>query len=124
MSGQQIANEVLAALREAGQETGSGPLIAMLTPAVEGGNPWDAAGPPPDPAQVTIVIDEFRVNEIDGTLIRAGDKKVLIDATGPAPNTGDTLAISGEDHRIEMVWPLSPAGVAVMYTVAARRMGG
>jgi hypothetical protein len=39
MSGAQIASEVAAALREAGAATGNGPLVAVLQPAMTGGNP-------------------------------------------------------------------------------------
>lgn len=124
MSGAQIANDVLAALREAGTATGNGPLVAQLTPASTGGNPWDAPRDANDPVDLTVILDEFRVNEIDGTVIQAGDKKLLMDATGPEPKPGDTLTIDGVAHRLEMVWPLAPGGVAVMYTVAARRIGG
>ena len=124
MSGQQIANEVLAALQEAGTETGDGPLVAQLTAVEVGGTPWTGTSFPPEPVDVTIVIDQFWRDEIDGTQVRAGDKKVLMDATGPVPKTGDTLTISGHAHRIEGVMPLAPAGVAVMYEVQARESGG
>lgn len=124
MSGAQIASEVLAALREAGTATGNGPLVAQLTPAATTGNPWDTPGPGAAPQDVTIIVDQFRANEIDGTMIRAGDKKVMMDATGPEPKTGDSLTIESVAHRVEMVWPLSPAGVPVMFTVAARQIGG
>jgi hypothetical protein len=121
MSGAQIAAEVAAALREAGVATGNGPLVAALAPVAIGGTPA-SPGPTPDPVDVVVVVEEFRATEIDGARIRSGDKKVMMEAQGPVPKTGDGLTISGVAHRVEMVWPLSPAGVDLMYTVQARRV--
>ena len=120
MSGAQIASEVAAALREAGTATGNGPLVAVLTPALTGGNPWDAPGATPDPVNVVVIVDRYASREIDGARILSGDKRVLMEAGVAVPKPGDGLKISGVDHRIEAVGPLSPAGFAVMYECQAR----
>jgi len=122
MSGAQIALEVAAALREAGQATGNGPLVVTLAPARVGGNPWDAAQSPLPPVEVVAIIDQFRNSEIDGARIRSGDKKLMIEAGQAVPKTGDGLTIEGVAHRVEEVWPLAPAGTDLMYTVQARRV--
>ena len=123
MSDQQIANEVLAALIEVGQETGRGRLTAYLRPAVVGGNPWDAPSSLPEMRPVTVAISSFSRHDMARLQIRAGDKKLLMDATGPRPQPGDTLTVSGMRHRIEAVDPLAPGGFPVMYEVQAREMG-
>jgi hypothetical protein len=122
MSGAQIASEVAAALREAGTDTGDGPLVATLQPAVTGGKPWDVPGATPDPVEIVVIQDQFRRDEIDEARIRSGDKKLLAEAGEAVPQVGDTITIEGVAHRIEDVQPLAPAGVAVMYTLQAREV--
>jgi len=122
MSGAQIASEVAAALREAGTDTGDGPLIATLQPAQTGGNPWDVPGATPDPVEIVVIQDQFRRDEIDEARIRSGDKKLLAEANGTVPQVGDGLTIGGVAHRLEGVWPLAPAGIAVMFTLQAREV--
>ena len=122
MSGAQIASEVAAALREAGAATGNGPLVAVLSPALTGGNPWDTPGATPATVDVVVVVEMFKRHEIDGARILSGDKKVLMEPGQAVPKMGDGLSINGQAHRIEMVWPLAPAGVDLMYTVQAREV--
>ena len=122
MSGAEIASEVSAALREVGADTGNGPLVAVLSPSLIGGNPWDTPGATPATVNVVVVVSAFKRHEIDGARILSGDKKVMMEVTAVIPKAGDGLSISGKAHRIEQVWPLSPAGVAVMYTVQAREV--
>jgi hypothetical protein len=122
MSGAAILAEVAAALREAGRDTGNGALTATITPVALAGNPWDVPGTPAAPVAVVVILDEFKRTEIDGARILSGDKKVLCEAGVIVPKVGDGITISGHAHRIEQVWPLAPAGVAVMYTLQAREV--
>ena len=71
----------------------------------------------------TIAVLDYENREIDGTRIQTGDKKVLVSAVGlsPEPTTVDRIAISGEEHSVMSVKPLSPAGTVVLYEVQARR---
>jgi hypothetical protein len=122
MSGAQIALEVAAALREVGGEVGEGPLVVTLAPAPIGGNPWDDPSAAPATVELVAVMSEFRNSEIDGARIRSGDKKLMIEAGVAVPKAGDGLTVEGVAHRVEEVWPLSPAGTDLMYTVQARRV--
>lgn len=124
MSGAQIAAEVAAALAEAGAATGNGPLVGFMSAPEMGGNPWDGPDISPIPVAVTVILDEWTSAEMKDLQILTSDKKVLVDATGPAPVTGGTLTINGKAHRIERVMPLAPGGEALMYTVHAREAGG
>jgi LytS/YehU family sensor histidine kinase len=122
MSGASIIADVAAGLREAGLDTGNGPLVAVIMPKAIGGNPYDAPGAVAAGVDVTAIVDMFMRHEIDGTSILSGDKKVLCEAGKIVPKVGDAIAITGQAHRIEMVWPLSPAGVDLMYTLQAREV--
>lgn len=54
---------------------------------------------------------------IDGSMIKAGDKQLLLSATGiTAPVLGDTVTFDGVVHTlVDPLKPLSPAGVVVLY---------
>lgn len=124
MSGAEIAAEVAAGLAEAGAETGNGTsLTGTLTrPAALGDTPWDAApNDGPSTWTVTLVVSRFTTYQIDGDLIRADDVKFLVEATGPVPMLNDTLTVGGVVYTVKNVWPLTPGGVVVLFTVQGRR---
>ena len=68
------------------------------------------------------VVTEYSLRDIDGTQIRVGDKRVILEALNgmPTPQTKDSLIIEGVSHSIVNVRPLSPAGVVVIYELQAR----
>jgi len=124
MSGASIASEVSAALAEVGVELGNGAeYTVQLIPALTGGNPWDAPSAPPDPINLRAYVDDFRSDLFNGAPVQAGDKKVMLDATGTAPKPMDTLVIDGVNHRIENVMQLGGAGVPVLFMAQARKSG-
>lgn len=96
-------------------------VIRRLTQGA--GEPHNPGPAVPADHPCTFVVDIYKTFERDGTLIKAGDKKVLVKAEGLAiaPTTSDKIIIAGEVHTIVSVEPLSPAGTVVMYTVQARR---
>ena len=63
----------------------------------------------------------FDSREIDGSLIQAGDSKVLIDAVGTAPQPGDTLDKRGVVYRVLQVRADEVGGDAVIYTAQVRK---
>jgi len=67
---------------------------------------------------VAVVVD-YDHRQIDGTLIRQGDRRAYMDAS-VAPRQGDVLAWQGADLQIVAVRPLSPAGTAVLYEAQLR----
>lgn len=95
------------------------------------------AGPPYSPGPPTVVnhpaklvVTSFTAREIDGTRIRADDLKVLVAAEGLAvePTTLDRVveaqqvgSPNGPSLAIVNVEPLSPAGMAVVFTLQCRR---
>lgn len=75
------------------------------------------------------VEDAYRLGEINGTLIRVGDKRLILSpqtsagATVTAPQTGDTATFAGDANpwTVKMADPLSPGGTALLFTVHLRR---
>lgn len=63
----------------------------------------------------------YQNSEIDGTLIQAGDAKIILEATSEPPENGMLITIDGSEWRV-MDWsPLAPADTVVIYTIQARR---
>ena len=123
MAGQDIASEVDAALGEVAQDVGAGPFTVTLIrfPVDEPTAPWDSS--PAGGSQEFILpamLDQWKANEVDGTLIRTTDKKVMISAVGETPNVTDKVNISGVEHAIMNVEPQAPSGVALFYIVQCR----
>ena len=64
---------------------------------------------------------EWNNKDVDGTLVRDGDMKLLLSpkttagATLTRPAANDQVTIGGKAYSIVAVKPLSPAGTAVMY---------
>lgn len=74
------------------------------------------------------VEDAYKAREIDGTLIRVGDKKLILSpqtsagASVTAPQTGDTVTFADTSvWTVKAVEPLSPGGTALIYTLQLRQ---
>jgi hypothetical protein len=65
------------------------------------------------------VVTEYRLSEIDGTLVQSGDRKVL-SANIQEPRVGDALVIALLVYQIVGVRAVAPAGVAVLYEIQVR----
>ena len=75
------------------------------------------------PVSVTVscVVFAYPSKFIDGTLIRQGDKKVLMSARGAvSPKPGDTLVWGGVDYSVINVKPLAPALVNIYFDTQIR----
>lgn len=86
------------------------------------GDPWNPTpGTSTDHACILVVLD-YAASEIDGTLIRATDRKVYVAAGGLAiePMESDRVVIGGAALEIVRVTTLAPAGVAVYFELQAR----
>lgn len=71
----------------------------------------------------TVVYDQWRADQIDGTLIQQGDLKILVAASGLAidPTPADTFKDGdGKEYAIINVMPLKPGGVVVMHEMNVR----
>ncbi|MBB3234436.1 hypothetical protein [Phyllobacterium endophyticum] len=90
---------------------------------VPGSGPvWDPGETTIQKTPCTLAVLRFDNRDIDGSLIKASDKKVYIAAKGLAivPVTTDKLMIGGLSHSLVRVWPLNPAGTNVYFEVQAR----
>lgn len=71
------------------------------------------------------VVLDFKRQEIDGTEIQVGDKKLIAhtkDTSGVAytPDAHAKVTIGGAVHEVVQVMPLTPAGTDVLYTLQLR----
>ena len=135
MSGAEIAAEVAAALAEAGEAVGTGPLICTIrraNPAPdEPQNPQDEPsvgdGNPPMLFAVTGIESVQDVRDMSGMLVGVKKRTLTIDATGVAPLKSDVIAIGVAPasvtaqtmfEEILAVSPLSPGGTALLYELS------
>ena len=112
-----VAQEVLAGLTEAGADG----WIVKFTEI-------PGTGPMGDPVQtstwhpVKVVWSQWSADEIDGTLIRANDRKALVSATGVRPEVSDQISMADgqQGDEIVSVREIAPAGQAVLYICNVR----
>lgn len=70
---------------------------------------------------VTVVFDTYRSDEIDGTLIRRDDLKVLMASGDVVPTVEDRLKdASGNTFSIVQIDALKPGGTVLMWTMQCR----
>ena len=121
MSGASIAAEVTAAIREASAATGAGPLNGTLVrPAAQPANPWDTPAGAPLSIPVSCLVEMYDARQIDGTLIRVEDRRVMVAAEGTEPTVADRLVVGGVSYAIVSVKPEAPGGVALYYVCQCR----
>ena len=72
-------------------------------------------------AAIGLVFDYGNKN-IDGTLIKAGDRQLYLSPTGiTTPEVDDTVTIGAGTYTITMVKSLNPAGTTLLYECNIRR---
>jgi hypothetical protein len=121
MSGADIQREVDAALREVARDVGDGEyLVTLVEPATLPQNPWDVQTGAPVTYSVPAMVSSYPASMIDGTLIQATDKRVLLSARGPTPEVDWRIVIDGVSHAIMMLKPLQPSGVPLYWEAQAR----
>lgn len=126
----RIAREAEKAIRSIGDITEPNGHPAVIRKAGAGApiNPWDPPGGTPTYHQVVVLISNDELRDINGTLIGETKRTVTISgAAGVVPHDDDDIALGVTKaeveadpdavnwHGIEMVKPLAPAGVAVLY---------
>ncbi|WP_406646868.1 hypothetical protein QEZ52_00310 [Aliisedimentitalea scapharcae] len=126
-AGSEIASEIAAALAEAGEAVGNGPLLCTLRKPGSGGptSPHDAT-PEPNPTlhELTAIEDNKHLRDRSGALIGKTLRTLTVNATGAVPQKGEEIAVGVAsvdvtvDTRFDLIMevrPVSPGGVAVMY---------
>ena len=126
MSGSQIAAEVAAALAEAGEATGNGPLICTIGRNTGTGTPWDNnVSTVPDLLYPVTGIENMQdVRDMTGMLVGMKKRTLTINATGVTPLKSDTIAVGvapgdvvegTKFEEIISVMYLSPGGTVLLY---------
>lgn len=69
------------------------------------------------------VVREYARQHVDGTLIQAGDKRVILSASGLsfAPAPGDSVTAGGDVLQVVSVIERNPAGTPLVYELQGRR---
>ena len=121
MSGFDIAQEVSAALAEVAQDVGAGQFTVTILRKPGGGTPWNPPSGDPVPYVLRAMVESYTQEQVDDTLIKAGDRRVFLDATGIVPTTADRIVLPEGEFAILSVMPFAPSGVAVFHQLHCRR---
>ena len=93
----------------------------ISTPGARSGDPFNPVLEPPTTATITLVEIGYEISEIDGKLILAKDKRLIVQADAAAPlTTSSTINYNGETFTIVNCKPLSPGETVILYEVQAR----
>lgn len=70
----------------------------------------------------TLVVTNYSVSQIDGTLIQKNDRRVFVSTDGLTitPTPDDLIIVDGVTLAIINVLPVKPAAIVVMYEIQAR----
>ena len=122
-TGATLAAEVAAGLAEASAATGNGtPLVATILRRSRTGGPDHAPTFATSRTTAPCVLGTFSAREREGTSIAATDLKVTLAAIpGLELSSGDRLEVAGLVYDIVEAVPVRPGGVALMWTIRARR---
>lgn len=118
-----IADEVSAALAEAGTEISGAPLVVTVTRKAEvspQGNPFAEDNPAPSaPAEYSFnAFDMGWVNEYsEGSLVPVSVHKLMVEKGEVTILNSDTVTISGAEHEISKVKPFAPFGGVIYQEV-------
>lgn len=96
-------------------------VLIRATAPDTAGEPWDGNVSEGVPQTVDAVFLDFDDDQIDGSVIQAGDQKVLIAAKGnPAIDTADSIIDAGRRWRIIDANLLKPGNVEFLWTLQVR----
>ena len=99
-------------------------LQNRTTTPVDVNKPWLGTTASGTSVSVTAVILDYDNDQVDGTLVQAGDRRALVaddDIDDFDISAGTTTLIDGSNtYSIESVMPIQPATKAVIYTLQLR----
>ncbi len=90
-----------------------------------GGTVDPATGIVTDAATVTTVTgsgaaSRYKNAEVDGTVIRSGDQRLILEKVSTMPQTGWRAQVSGKEYKVMDVTPISPGNEDVIYICQLR----
>lgn len=93
------------------------------TALAAGDDPFDPGTETDTAYTVKGVLLDYDDRAMDGTIIRVGDRRAYIAASGLAvtPRIGDALTAVSEVYSVVNAKPLNPAGTAVVHELQVRR---
>jgi len=78
-----------------------------------------------DQARYAVFLDFDRIQSgiqlRDGTLLRVGDRRVLLDAEGTPPDLSSLIVDGSTTYKIADIKEVNPAGTPVLYDLVCRR---
>jgi len=66
------------------------------------------------------VASRYKNAEVDGTLIRSGDQRLILEKVSVVPKTGWKAQVSGKEYKVMDVMPISPGNEDVIYICQLR----
>lgn len=100
-----IAAEVAVALADVGF------TATLHRKSASTGPEWDPVIGPDTTHPLTAMQDMLGLSQIDGTLIRAGDMRLMCAAEGIRPTTADRVTVQGVSYAVVLCEPFAPGGV-------------
>ena len=64
---------------------------------------------------------DYANKEIDGTIVQAGDVRLIAETTATVPAVDDICTVNSIVYRVMNVSPVSPAGITVINKVQLRK---
>jgi hypothetical protein len=100
------------------EKFGKAVIIRRLT---DSGTPWNPTQAQVDSGFIGVTLD-YEKNEINGTLIKIGDRKLYLAAKDAAitPEVTDTAIIDGREYSIPSIMALEPGDTALLWEVQLR----
>ena len=115
MSLADTASRLLAAQGEA--------VTFTFQPSTPAFNPITGAAQAPSTAATAEgygYASAYNRNEVDGTAIKAGDIKLIVELTSPKPVAGCTATVDGRDYRVMSVQIIRKSAADVIYICQLR----
>jgi len=66
------------------------------------------------------VASRYKNAEVDGTLIRASDQRLVLEKVSTVPQAGWRAQVSGKEYKVMDVMPVSPGNEDVIYICQLR----
>lgn len=111
-------NAVRAEVAAAVGDVGHSATLIRKGPMV--GPEWAQTPGPDQRIPVKLLGDVIALGLIDGSTIRAGDRREMMAAEGTEPTPDDHIEIAGVKYAIIRAEPYAPGGVALFYDLIMR----
>jgi hypothetical protein len=99
-----------------------GKSATLIKPGTPSGPPYNPVPGVPTEHPVTVVQTEYKLRDIDGTLIQQGDKKLLVSTkNAPVPAMNDTIRSGSVVYQIINILPLDPGPVVMLWRLQVRK---